>query len=264
MRWTLLACCFILGACRTVTPPARTAVPPATAEIQPAASVNREGGAPQRQAEPAAREVAHPSAPSEPVVVKLEGGAPSPPQGVLQEPPMPLPLSSPAQPGATNPTAALPVSLPLREDLRPNPQLAQPLALPLSGKPSANKVEGGAPRRQTGLAASLDLARAREPVERLASPPIALPPLSAMRQHEGSTVGGSLPLPAAASAPHGVTNAAAQPPVTIPTWVADAQMADAWRESELNRRARTQQEREEQFQQFRRAFYQFLSVNPGE
>ena len=86
------------------------------------------------------------------------------------------------------------------------------------------------------------------------------PPL----QDKGSAAGGTLPLLASSSVRLGDTNTAARLPVTIPAWVADAQMEKAWRESELNRQTRTQQEREEQFQQFHRAFYQFLSVKPGE
>jgi hypothetical protein len=192
----------------------------------------------------------------------------------------PLPVSSPARQGATKTTAALSAPLPLRESTLPKQQLAGTLALPFLDKASTNKpeggtprreaalviregtrppvpgnspvieLEGGAPRRQTGLAA-------------LAPPPIAIPSLPATR-HGEATASGTLPLPASAPVRLGNSNTAALSPLTISQWLADAQMEKAWRESELNRRAKTQQEREEQFQLFRHAFYQFLSVKPGE
>ena len=92
---------------------------------------------------------------------------------------------------------------------------------------------------------------------------IALPMLPAVRQGAAAE-GGALPLPAVASVRQGATNAVQPSSLTMPPWMADAQMTDAWRASELERQARTQKEREEQFQQFRRAFYRFLSVNAGE
>jgi len=267
MRWTLLAFCFVLGACKTVTPLTRTDVPATGGDSRPAATVNPEGLAELAPPLPA-ESVALPTLPSaQHGDVTIAGS-------------LPLPVSSPARQGATKTTAALSAPLPLRESTLPKQQLAGTLALPFLDKASTNKPEGGTPRREAALVIRegtrppvpgnspvIELEggvpRRQTGLAALAPPPIAIPSLPATR-HGEATASGTLPLLASSSVRLGDTNTAARLPVTIPSWVADTQMEKAWRESELNRQTRTQQEREEQFQQFHRAFYQFLSVKPGE
>ena len=322
MRWTLLACCFVLGACKTVTPPAPRNDASATGGDFPPAAAIRPGPPAGAKSEPANGCFAKPAAREDlpapltarqagalpPVPVKSsgvepEGGSPRrqiglagacrepverlappvgsrPPAESVALPPLPsarrgeaaskeslsLPVSLPIRNSVTHDAASLPLPSPLQGGSLSNRQLTHTLALPFLDKPPAVKPEGGVPQCQIGLAGVCS-----EPVERFAPPvgtrpsaePVALPlPLSARRDEE--PVGGALPLPAASPVRHGATNSALPSPVTIPQWVADAQMESAWRESELDRQTRTQKEREEQFQQFRRAFYRFLSVNAGD
>ena len=93
--------------------------------------------------------------------------------------------------------------------------------------------------------------------------PVALPTLPSTRQGD-VPCGSMLSLPAASPVPFNGTQAVARLPLIIPQWVTDTQVQEAWRAAELDRQARTQKEREEQFQQFRRAFYHFLSVDTGD
>lgn len=51
------------------------------------------------------------------------------------------------------------------------------------------------------------------------------------------------------------------PPLEIPQWVSGTESSNRPRESEADRRLREQQNREDQFNRLRRAFYGFLSVN---
>ena len=53
-------------------------------------------------------------------------------------------------------------------------------------------------------------------------------------------------------------------PLVIPQWLEDSESENQWRESEMERQARLQKEREEQLQKLRQTLYRFLKVNDGE
>ncbi|MEI8243817.1 MAG: hypothetical protein WCI17_11160 [bacterium] len=320
-RWTLLACCLLLGACRTVTPPAR---PDAGASGGKAAASGGPGSSPAAVAkpepvrsgftDPAGRADARDSVSATPAAAAVqpagitssqpaERAALAPPgvgnlpaaESVAKSSPEPLrvpgrrealparpveqlalpslPVASrgdahaaealplPAGPltryAATNAASSLPVPA-LRGGVPQDPRPAQTLELPFRGRPPAGQPEPRPVSRQIGLASAAPPAAPGPSVE-----PVALPWLPAVRQGEAGA-GRVLPLPALLPASPGVTNSAASSSLPVAPWVADAQKESDRIAAELERRARTQQEHEEQFQNLRRAFYRFLSVSPGE
>lgn len=321
-RWTLLSCCLVLCACRTVTPPAR---PDADASGGKAAASGGPGGRPvagaktetahRGGAEPAAPADARDPVPATPAVgvvqpAGMTSSRPSeraalapPPCGVkpfavesavnhapeplrvpghheapaaraaqpLAIPPLPAVTGGEAHPGETlllsagslmrhtDTNAAASLSVPaLRGRAPQEPRPAQTLALAFRGSPPAGQPETRPESRQIELVHTAPPAVPGPFVET-----VALPWLPPTPQGEAGA-GRVLPLPALLPARPGGTNSAASSSLPVAPWVADAQKENDRSAAELERRARTQQEREEQFQRLRQAFYRFLSVNPGE
>lgn len=121
------------------------------------------------------------------------------------------------------------------------------------------------------------------------NPSTVVPPAQSLSLFSGksavcrsvSPVAAGIPLPSVPAAPNGVGDAGeplALPspgtnrlkavsqgsPLEIPHWVAGSEPANGPRETEADRRAREQRDREDQFNRLRRAFYGFLSVNAGD
>ena len=327
-RWTLLACCFVLGACKTVTPPANTWALSTGGDSGPAnRTVARRADLPVRPFEkgglaspPSADEAVSTNQPqptvgiiaatparkdarspvqAKPSVIEREGGHPCelcqhemnrvPPSGTITFPPLPatrhaertvggslpLPSSASVRHSITNSTVSLPASIPLQQDSLQNSRLARTpalslsngLALPFWDNSSVIARAGGRPCAPcaTGTTAVPLFPRDTSPRKEnhLLAEPVALPTLPSTRQGD-VPCGSMLSLPAASPVPFNGTQAVARLPLIIPQWVTDTQVQEAWRAAELDRQARTQKEREEQFQQFRRAFYHFLSVDTGD
>lgn len=157
---------------------------------------------------------------------------------------------------ATNVVALFPAPV-WRGDPPRNPRPARTLALPLSGNPTAGKPEAQLLQRPIAFAPA---APPGDPGP--AADTVALPWLPAAAPQGEACAGSVLPLPALSPVRPGVTNPARPSSVPVSPWVADAQKENDRSAAELDRRARTQKEHEEQFQHLRRAFYRFLAVNP--
>jgi hypothetical protein len=208
----------------------------------------------------------------------------------LAIPPLPAVTGGEAHPGETlllsagslmrhtDTNAAASLSVPaLRGRAPQEPRPAQTLALAFRGSPPAGQPETRPESRQIELVHTAPPAVPGPFVETVALPwlpptpqgeagagrVLPLPWLPPAPQGEAGA-GRVLPLPALLPARPGGTNSAASSSLPVAPWVADAQKENDRSAAELERRARTQQEREEQFQRLRQAFYRFLSVNPGE